>query len=323
MPITSRSVTRAAALPLVALAISACSESLGPLDVSPEEFEAIGQAVALQIEMGSSQLTANEAMGHMGAPQFSVQSRRAGRVGGAAFLAKRYSGAPIRAQAVSTECGVPSQDPPTDSDGDHVPDNLVITFALPACHFADATGSFDLTGALRVWDPVPGTAAAAFNLGVDNFRVTFSSQDVSGFVRRDGLTSVVAAASGLSQTVSWLESARIDGIPAIGADIDWTATFAVAQGQSIVAGQPLPDGAYSPNGTFDYRVGARQASFSVTTVSPLQYDAGCAAGVSDGSALTPFASGTIRIAYRTENRSGAVDVTYSDCFGANVQYVSN
>lgn len=320
---TFRFATRAVLAPVVALSLVACSESLRPLEVSPEEFESIGQAVALQIEMGAAQLTAAEAIGQAGAPQFSMHSARRAQVSGAAFLVRRYAGSSIRAQAVSTECGVPSQDPPVDSDDDYVPDNLVVTFSLPACHFADATGYFDLTGALRVWDPMPGTPAVAFNMSADNFKVTFDMDDIAGFVRRDGLTSVVASANGLSQTVSWLESARIDGVPAIGADIDWTATFAVAQGQSIVPGAPLPDGAYSPNGSFRYRVGPREASFTVTTLSPLQYNAGCATGVQDGSALTPFMGGTIRIAYATQGRSGAVEVTYNDCWGANVQYVSN
>jgi hypothetical protein len=321
MTLSSRSFTRAGALMLAALTFAACSDSTAPLDVSPEQLEVIGETMALEIESGVLQLTAQDAMGTVDAPAFSVQRRTPGNLGGAAFNLHR-SGHPISLQVVDPECGVASQNPPTDSDADQVPDNLTITFSLPACRFVGEDGSFDLTGVIRISDPAPGTAGMAFTMALDNFRVTFSSLDLSGFVRRDGMTSVSASGTGLSQTVSWLESAQISGYPTIGADIDWSATFAAAPGATITPGEPLPDGVYTPNGSFEFRQGNRSAQFTVTTVESLQYSAECAAGVTAGTALSPFSSGKVRVAVRNDGNLGYAEVTYADCNQASVLYVS-
>jgi hypothetical protein len=162
----------------------------------------------------------------------------------------------------------------------------------------------------------------AFNMALDNFRFTFSDAELSGFVRRDGLTSVIATQTGLSQTMSWLESAEIAGFPTFGADIDWSATFAAAQGAAITPGEPLPDGAYQPNGSFEFRQGNRSAQFTVTTVVPLQYSAACAESVVAGTALSPFSSGKVRVSVRNDGSMGYAEATYVDCNEASVVYVS-
>jgi hypothetical protein len=136
------------------------------------------------------------------------------------------------------------------------------------------------------------------------------------------MTSVLADQSGLSQTVSWLESAQLSGYPTLGADIDWSATFAAAQGSTITTGEPLPDGVYTPNGSFEYRQGGRTAQFTITTVEPLQYSAECAAGVAAGTAWSPFTAGVVRVAIRNDGNLGFAEVTYLDCNEASVLYVS-
>jgi hypothetical protein len=318
---TARSLRRAGAAILAALTFAACQDSTAPLDISPEELETIGQTMAIQLESGVLQLTAPDAMGTIEPPALSVQ-RRAPSNRFPTLSLNQTAGYPISLQAVDPECGVPSQNPPTDSDGDQVPDNLTITFALPACRVVGEDGSFELTGLVRFSDPLPGTPAAAFNMALDNFRVTFSSTEVSGFVRRDGLTSVLATQTGLSQTVSWLESAQITGLPTIGADVDWSATFAAAEGGIISHGEPLPDGAYQANGSLEFRQGPRSAHFSVTTVEPLQYSAECAAGVVEGTTLAPFSSGKVRVAVQNDGDLGYAEVTYLDCNEASVLYVA-
>ena len=320
MTLSSRSLRRAGVATLAALAFTACGDSTAPLDISPEELESIGYSMAIQLESGVLQLTAQDAMGTIDPPALSIQRLPSTRF--PTLSLSRVAGHPVSLQMVDPECGVPSQNPPTDSDGDQVPDNLTITFALPACRVVGENGSFDLTGTVRVSDPLPGTAAVAFNMAVDNFRVTFSGIEGSGYVRRDGLTSVLATQTGLSQTVSWLESAQITGFPRIGADVDWTATFAAAAGGTIAPGQPLPDGAYQTNGSMEFRQGDRSAQFTVTTIEPLQYSAECAAGVVAGTALAPFSSGEVHVAVRNDGNLGYAEVTYVDCDEARVVYVA-
>jgi hypothetical protein len=320
MTLSSRSFRRVSSLTLAALTFVACSDATAPLDVSPEQLEVIGQAMAVELESGVAQLTAQDAMSGVDVPQFSVQRRAPGGVSGLALNLQGVSRYPSF-QAVDTECGVLSQNPPTDSDADQVPDNLTITFTVPACSFADENGSFDLTGVIRVSDPVPSTAGMAFNMSMDNLRFTFSSAELSGFVRRDGMTSVSASQTGLSQSVSALESAQISGYPTLGADVDWSATFAAAQGSTITPGEPLPDGVYNLNGSLEYRQGGRSAHFTITTVEALQYSAECAAAVLAGTAWSPFVAGTVRVAVQNNGNLGFAEVRYLDCNEASVLYV--
>lgn len=320
MTLSPRSLRRASALTLAAMTLVACSDATAPLDVSPEQLEVIGQAMASEIESGVTQLTAQEAMNGVELPQFSVQRRPPGGISGLSLSLQRASAPSF--QAVGTECGVLSQNPPTDSDADQVPDNVTITFSLPACHFVEENGTFDLTGLIRVSDPSPGTAAMAFNMAMDNVRFTFSSAELSGFVRRDGMTSVSASQTGLSQTVSGLESAQLNGYPSLGVDVDWAATFAAAQGSAITPGEPLPDGAYNVNGSMEYRQGGRAAQFNITTVEALQYSAECAAAMAEGLVWSPFTAGTVRVAVRNDGNIGFAQITYTDCNEATVVYVA-
>ena len=163
MTLSSHSIRRASAISLAALTFVACSDSTGPLDVTPDQLEIIGEAMATEIESGVTQLTAGDAIATVDAPQFSIQRRTPANVGGIAFNLQRAGNYPSF-QVVDPECGVFSQNPPTDSDADQVPDNLTITFAVPACRFVGENGSFDLTGVIRVTDPLPGTAGMAFTM---------------------------------------------------------------------------------------------------------------------------------------------------------------
>jgi hypothetical protein len=314
MTISRHPVARAGVLTLAALALAACGESTSPLNVSPAQLESMGESVASEIEAGVQGLTAQDVMSSTGgAPSFSRVPRSSGLLTHSPVFSRIGSSV-----AADYECGVLSQNPPIDTDGDLVPDNVSVTFALPACHFADQTTSIDVTGVLRVSDPQPETAGLALSFGLENFRIGFAGSEGSGSVTRDGSASVSASETGLSQTMYWNDAAQLTGVPSVSANTNWTASFVVAQGQTITAGNPLPDGAYQANGSVGYREGNRVASFSVTTITPLQYSASCAAGIAQGTSITPFSAGRVRVAITSSGGSGYVDVTYSSCNSATV-----
>ncbi len=318
MSISRRTLARAGVLAIGALTLASCSDSgTTPLNVTPDQLQAIGESVATELEGGVAQLTAQDVMStNGGAPSFSRVPRSAATMTrGLAF--SRTAGATDIAQ-----CGVASQNPPVDTDGDLIPDNWSLTFSLPACHFADQTDSYDITGALHITDLQPATPSLALSFGLDNFKLAFSGADGSGYVSRDGNGSVTASSNGLSQTENWTEVAALSGYPSASVGINWTATFAALQGQSITAGQSLPDGVYSPNGTVSFRQGNRVASFTVTTIEPLQYSAACADGVVQGTSLSPFIGGHVRIDVTNQQGSASADVTYSSCNSATVTLVS-
>jgi len=318
MSISRRNLARAGVLALGAFALVSCNDSsTSPLNVTPDQLQAMGESVAAEIEGGVAQLTAQDVMStNGGAPSFS----RVPRSTAAMFRGLSFS----RAASASdiTQCGVASQTPPVDTDGDLIPDNWSLTFALPACHFADQANAYDITGVLHITDLQPGTAGFALGFGLDHFKLAFSGSDASGFVGRDGSGTVSATSSGLSQTENWTEDAVVNGLTSVHVEINWTATFAAAQGQSITAGHALPDGAYSPNGGLSYRQGNRVASFTVTTIDPLQFSASCAAGVAEGTSLTPFTGGRIRVAVSSQHGSSSAEITYSQCNSATVTLVT-
>lgn len=318
-----RSFARTGALVLAAAAFTACGgDSTSPLDLDPEGMEAVGESIALELENSALTLTADGAMGTVENPEpiFALGSVTSQRVlGGATYNVGRLRPA---MQIGEQECGTPSQVIPTDSDEDGVPDNLTITFTLPECHILmGEEGSMDLTGLFRISDPTPGTAGFALDFGMDNFRIAMNGTDGTLTMTQDGGTSVNATASGLSQTQDWVQSISMPGFPGVSMTVDWAATFAAAEGQAIVAGEPLPNGAFSPNGTFRYREGNRVAALNVTTVAPLQYNAECAAMYQLGEADSPFTGGEVRIAFTGSEGSGYVRVTYADCSWANVVFI--
>jgi hypothetical protein len=312
MTLSRHSIARAGVLTLAALALAAGGESTSPLPVSDAQLESMGESIAAEIESGVRQLTADDVMTTTGgAPTFSRIPAGSGLTLSRAFSPSFSRSA--TAAATDVVCGVPSQDPPTDTDGDQVPDNFSITFSLPACHSESQGSSIDITGKLLVSDPFPTTPGLALNFGLDNFRIGFSGTEGSGAISRNGSGSVAATATSLSQTTNWSDAVEFTGIPKITVGSNWTASFVAAQGQTLAAGQPLPNGAYQANGTVDYREGNRVASFSVTTITPLQYSASCAA-----SSMSPFSSGHVRVEITSSGGSGYVDVTYSGCNMATV-----
>ena len=321
MSLPRRTLARAGMLAIGVLTLAACSDaSTAPLSVTPDQLQSMGDAVATEIESAVAQLTAGDVMStNGGAPSFArVPHSSASMSRGLSF--NRY--AVSKSTTDISQCGVASQNPPVDSDGDLIPDNFSVTFALPACHFADQSNTYDVTGVLRISDPSTGTAGLDLSFGLENFKLAFSGAEGSGYVSRNGTASVSLSSTGLYQAASWTDNAVLTGVTSASDNIHWTNTFAAAQGQSIVAGRALPDGTYQPNGSVTLQQGNRAATFSVETVTPLQYSASCATGVAQGTSMTPFTAGTIRVAVSSQQNSAYVNVTYTGCNMATVTLVS-
>jgi hypothetical protein len=319
---------RAGVLAIGALTLAACSDSsTAPLNITPDQLQSMGSSVATEIEGAMAQFTAQDVVNtNGGAPTFARMPRAT--VAMMRGLAQNRYGlsfdryAPNTSVSDVSSCGVASQSPPVDTDGDGVPDNFTVTFALPACHFTDATSSYDVTGILSISDPQPGTASMALDFGLQNFKLTFNGSSASGYVSRNGSASVSASQSGLYQSASWTDNAVITGVTSASDNIHWTNSFTAASGQSITAGRSLPDGSFTPNGSVNFQQGNRVASFTVTTIDPLQYSASCAAGVQQGTSLSPFTSGHVRVAVSNQQTAGYADVTYSGCNSAVVTLVA-
>jgi hypothetical protein len=274
-------------------AFVACTEALAPLDVTAEDLEWAAHGMMFEIESGLASLTATGAMN----VAFNVQQ------------SSQYP--PF--EVVDPECGLFSQSPPVDSDADGVPDNLTFTFAGPTCHFPYETGSREATGVIRMSDPLPGMASPAFTMTLEDLGSTIEGPELTGFASRDGWMTVSASGSGLSQIVSWLETSHYAGYATFGVGLDWSATFTAAQGSTITAGEPIPDGIYMFNGSIRLRRDARSARFIVTTIEPLQYNPACVTAMAQGLGWTPFSAGVVRVAVQHNPAMGFYQTTYTDC----------
>ncbi|MFN2397978.1 MAG: hypothetical protein ABR543_04950 [Gemmatimonadaceae bacterium] len=287
------------------LAITGCSDSSGPQrPLTPEQTADIGLAVSSQIGLSVSSLLA---------------SNVANGVGGGLPLASMAYARPLRASPGmargSVACGTPSQDPIVDTDGDVVPDDVTITFALPECHFGQGTESLEITGALRLSDPTPQSAGFSFNLSLAGMRLVFSGAEGSGSITHNGTQSVNASSTGLSQNHSMTFTAAVTGEPAASFSSTWGATFVPAVGSSISYDQPLPDGAYSAIGTVSYARGPEHFSFALVTSTALQYDASCTGD-------HPFRSGEVRAVLTGNDGSGYVRVQFQNCAEPSVTFVA-
>lgn len=179
--------------------------------------------------------------------------------------------------------------PLEDPDGDGIPTELTAVFGAGDCSFSNRGGgaSFALTGTFRLTDPFPTTAGYDLDETFEDFGHTHASgngsrsfqatRNGSRSVRQSGnvltaaeqLTSVWSGTLGPEKTVM----------------SDWMVEF--TGDAAIVFGDPFPSGSITVDGAWVFVRGPRVRDFVVSTVTPLVYDATCAArrpsrSISDG-----------------------------------------
>jgi len=165
----------------------------------------------------------------------------------------------------------------TDSDVDGVPDDLVVRFDGTGCTESNERGTVQLSGSLRITDPGvdPGFSVAYSNVRLHATETTGDFLDLL----LNGTQTVTGSATSatLTENVSLGVTGR-EGLRTASAHLskNWTASFDVAEGQSFVVNEPLPDGALTLNGGTTWQSGHENFAFTVTTHAPLQHQAACA-----------------------------------------------
>jgi hypothetical protein len=193
----------------------------------------------------------------------------------------------------------------TDSDNDGAPDNTTLTFALPACHFEHFRGGMlDLTGVITLSDPTPTAADFAWHAALSDFTFKATNTDLETFTAvRNGTRDLTGNASGLTLANNITTVRTAGGHPSVqvthNLQLNFTPTGTLAQGQ------PLPSGTITSTGTLTFVRGGDSRTFTVTTPTPLQYDATCS-----GPRRSRIKSGEVRWTLP----SGAyVSVVWSAC----------
>jgi hypothetical protein len=308
-PATLR-LARASLATFATLTLAACSDSTGPRDrvPDPDMSEQAGYLIASELLTSLGSLNPDVAMTSPAAP---LLVNRAATVRDPRLVAARLATAP-------EDCGTFTPALPADGDDDGIPDALTVTYTLPDCHIEDEFGSMDITGSMFLEDLTPTVAGMSFGLAMNAVRVAVTDPEFGTItVTRDGTGSVDHAASHLDQLYDFSTLVRAQGVSASFAT-EWDLDFDAAPGSSIVAGEPLPDGTYTPSGTTIIEQMRDRYTFIVSAPTPLAYSATCAADpfMYDN----PFSAGILRVDAAGAEGEGYVEIVFADCLEPTITY---
>ena len=254
---TTTASTLAASLVIGLGACSYSTDSSSGTSISAAEANDIGEAVADEVDQSVGSLTLDAA-----AP---------GKASAQSAASFSFAGTPP-----GTSCATVSSSTDTDSDG--APDLATYTFALPACSFTGFRGgTLEITGSVDISDPTPNNADFAYQATLHDLQFTFTGPmgNLSFTALRNGTRVLTGNAAGLSLS-NQITVVRTFPVRAQAtATHNLLLTFTPAQGESLALGQPLPNGTFEKSGTFTWIRGSVTRTFTVTTVSPLVWDASC------------------------------------------------
>lgn len=222
-----------------------------------------------------------------------------------AFLPARLL-QPLGTGEVNQPCVTPSS--PTDTDGDGIPNDASYTFTAPPCRYGDVRGfTMDVVGQLRITDPASETAGFGANLAFTNLRFSLnaddSDQDYS--LTRNGTMALTGSTAGLELTTDLQVARTFTGLSDAFAEHDLTLGF---EPENILQiNQPLPSGSVTVSGAVSWNRQNENFDLTVTTVTPLHYDAGCSA------TGQRFDEGELRVSGTFDETPGAVRIVWEDC----------
>src|SRR5437588_9838350 len=206
---------------------------------------------------------------------------------GTPFAVAPMPGSPALATSSATCTPTRSPSPPTNSDGDPVPDSVRVDFT--GCTFTGDGHTVTLSGSIDSVDATPATTDRAFRTRANAFtRTVANSTGTTRSVVENGVRSVV----GTADQIQLLDTTQTDYTYGSGATASharkWLATFAADQAGSIQMGSRLPSGTWTISGSSTYTSGTNSYSPSVTTSDPLHYNTSC-------SVEPRFDSGTLTV----------------------------
>jgi hypothetical protein len=203
-------------------------------------------------------------------------------------------------------CVTPSSSAETDGDG--VPDDATYTFTAPPCRYTDVRGfSLDVVGQLRIVDPDPETPGfgADISLTALRFSLTADDADKNYSVIRNGAITLTGSPAGLELATDLQVQRSFTGLPDAAAEHVWTVGFDPET--SLQINQPLPNGSVTVSGTVGWSRGNESFDLTITTVTPLHYDASCAA------TGQRFDDGELRVSGTFGETPGNVRIAWQDC----------
>ncbi len=214
---------------------------------------------------------------------------------------------PLGTGAADDPCVAPSS--PADTDGDGVPDDASYTLTAPPCRYAEVRGfSLDVVGQLRIVDPAPETAGFGADIALTGLRFSLSAEDSDRnySVTRNGLLSLTGSPAGLELSTEIQVLRSFNGLSDASAELLWTVGFDPEA--TLQINQPLPSGSVTVAGTVGWsRPPSETFELTITTVTPLHYDAGC------GANGQRFDDGELSVSGTFGETPGSVRIVWRDC----------
>jgi hypothetical protein len=204
-------------------------------------------------------------------------------------------------------CVTRSPDPVVNSDGDHVPDSVRLTYT--DCVFSRPTATVEIDGIIDILDLNPTVPDHSIKWVLTDF-----TRAVTHLLSGGTTTTVENGTRLVSATSSVLQHELIDFTSEVtfpngstaSHEKDWATTFTADVEGSIARRQPLPSGTWVINGTSTWTHGERSASLDVSTEVPLHYNAEC-------TEAPKFDAGRLVIVFTRGDRSGTITIEYTAC----------
>lgn len=199
----------------------------------------------------------------------------------------------------------------SDADADGVPAAAIYTYACNNIQYFGVTAN--LNGIVNVSDPSSDLNVKGFDSSAKDLRLeltgAYKGRDFSE--KRNGTRNPRLTPTGLTfqhdLTVlrDYQGAYGVDRTVLIGNKLNWVLT--PADGTTIVFDQPLPSGTVNASGVFSFDRDQRDTAYTVTTTTPLQYDATC-------QKLPRYTAGVLQ-AERSSSLDGnsTITITYTAC----------
>jgi len=287
---THRLVERAAGLiALLSLVAAGCAtDSAAPTggpSLSDAEAQLVGHEVAGEVEDVAGSFT----FGDLLVPSFA-----------SAGIAPSD---PIRLG--TSNCPTITPNPPVDADGDHVPDDVTLSFTLPDCSFSRDGATFQITGSIHITDP--STTDFGIRIAFTDLEHKFTRATGESFSTSvNGARQVLRSASEFSlhdTTTAAFESSEHGSAQLAKA---WLVGFVADAGQTFDQRWHLPSGNLTVNGNMSRTRGTTSHSFAVTTVTPLHHDATC-------TMRPAFTSGELLVVKTGHDGTVTIHVVFNGC----------
>jgi len=204
-------------------------------------------------------------------------------------------------------CPTIAPNPPVDSDGDRVPDDVTISFTLPDCSFSRNGTTFEITGAIQITDP--STTDFGIRVVFTDLQHKLTQPSGAFFLSRlNGARQ--ALRSGAGGGLSLIDSTTADRESSEHAAAQlakaWVVSFVADAGQTVSHDRGLPSGDLSVQGSTTWTRGGVSHALTVSTATPLHRDAAC-------TSRPAFTAGELVIVKTGPDGTVTIHVVFNGC----------